>query len=87
MALIYQFAIELKDIAKERFGAQISVTDNCAGQFFSLDKPMTEEFKSFLTDYLFERKQAPIFWDEKSFSVKNINYGGGKRDVHSINID
>ena len=86
MALIFQYAIELKDIIEERFGAHLSVTDNCAGQFFSLDKPMTEEFKSFLTEYLFERKQAPIFWDAKSFSVKNINYGG-KRDVHSINID
>ena len=86
MALIYQYAIELKDIAAERFGSKMSVTDNCAGQFFTLDKPMTEEFKTFLTDFLKERKQAPIFWDANSFSVKNINYGG-KRDAHSINID
>ena len=46
MALIFRYAIELKDIAEERFGSHLSVTDNCAGQFFTLDKPMTDEFKA-----------------------------------------
>ena len=85
MALILQYAIELKDIAEERFGSHLSVTENCAGQFFSLDKPMSDEFKTFLTNYLAERKQAPIFWDANSFSVRNISFGG-KRDAHSVNI-
>ena len=41
MALIYQLAIGLKDGLAERFGAKMDVTENCAGQFFTLDRPLT----------------------------------------------
>ena len=72
MALIYQFAIELKNIAEERFGMHMRETDNCAGQFLTFDKPMSDEFKAFVTEFLKEKQAVPIFWDERSLSVRDI---------------
>ncbi len=72
MALIYQFAIELKNIAEERFGMHMTETDNCAGQFLTFDKPMSEEFKEFVTDFLKDKNAVPIFWDENSMTVRDI---------------
>ncbi len=72
MALIYQFAIELKNIAEERFGMHMTETDNCAGQFLTFDKPMSEEFKAFVTEFLKDRNSVPIFWDENSLTVRDI---------------
>ena len=72
MALIYQLAIGLKDGLAERFGAKMDVTDNCAGQFFTLDRPLTDDIKKYVTDYLSELKHVPIFWDEASFSVRDL---------------
>ena len=72
MALIYQYAIELKNIAEERFGLHMQETDNCAGQFLSFDKPLSEEFKAFVTEFLKEKNAVPIFWDDHSISVRDI---------------
>ena len=72
MALIYQLAIELKDQLAERFGVTIKETDNCAGQFFTLDKPITDEMKAVIDSFLSERHHMPIYWDENSFSVRDL---------------
>ena len=79
MALIFKYAIQLKEIAKERYGLTMEETDNCAGQFFAFDKPIPQEFKDFITMFLDDRKMAPMFWDEKSFSVKSLY--GSKHDI------
>ena len=79
MALIFKYAIQLKEIAKERYGLTMEETDNCAGQFFAFDKPIPQEFKDFITMFLDDRKMAPMFLDEKSFSVKSLY--GSKHDI------
>ena len=41
MALILQHAIVVKDYLEDKYGVHLSMTDNCAGQFFSIEKPLT----------------------------------------------
>jgi len=72
MALIYQYAIELKNEIEKRFGMHMTETDNCAGQFFTFDKPMSDEFKEYVTEFLKDKNEVPIFWDENSLSVRDI---------------
>ena len=45
------------------------MTDNCAGQFLSIEKPLTQEMKDYIDSYVKELKQRVIYWDDHSFSV------------------
>ena len=72
MALIYQYAIALKDELASRYGAEVKETDNCAGQFFTLSVSLSEEIKTFIREFLDERRCEPIFWDDNSFSVRDL---------------
>ena len=69
MALILQHAIVVKDYLEDTDGVHLSMTDNCAGQFFSIEKPLTQEMKDYIDSYVGELKQKVIYWDDHSFSV------------------
>ena len=69
MALILQHAIVVKDYLEDKYGVHLSMTDNCAGQFFSIEKPLTQEMKDYIDSYVKELKQRVIYWDDHSLSV------------------
>ena len=70
MILNFSDVAELKKVVAAKFSLRIHFHDGCGGQYFTVEE-MTDELKSFLTEYFTERN-VRFSEDGTHFSVEAL---------------